>query len=131
MFVHQHIPNYKMGELEQHDGAILEHEIRESGITYTAIARELQANRKTLYNWFSKAEIPTSAAKRVGAIIGVDLIAKYPGQFTGDNPLRATTSERQKFVKENDAVYWKEKYLNVLEKYNAALEAGFVPDKKP
>lgn len=110
-------------EKEQHDGKLLEMEIRSSTKSYSQVARELQANRKTLYNWFAKPELSEDVAKRVGAVIGVDLVAKYPNQFTAERPFQANVSERIKNMHESDLNYWRDKYYALLEKYTAIIEA--------
>lgn len=110
-------------EKELHDGSILEIEMRTSPLNYSEVARRLGTNRKTLYNWFAKPELPETTARRVGDVIGVDLIAKYPKQFTGEKPFQANVSERLRNLNESDVSFWKEKYLELQDKYIKLLES--------
>lgn len=107
---------------EQHDGALLEKELRSQPMNYTEIAKALPSNRKTLYNWFNKPELPQDTIRKISTVIGVDLIAKYPGQWTGDRPYQANIAERVRNLNESSVDFWKEKYYDILSKYNSMLE---------
>jgi transposase-like protein len=115
---------------DHYDGAILEKEIGESKISYSEVARKLGSNRKTLYNWFEKEKLTLEVAKRISDIIHVDLLSKFPNNFKKEITMRAAAAERLKDAKERDAIYWKEKYFDLLERHNAVLEASLRDAKK-
>jgi predicted transcriptional regulator len=105
----------------KHDGETLEKEVRESKQTITAVTRQLKINRKTIYNWYTKSELPSSIALKVGEVIGVDLVKKYPQQFSDDKPYHVGAKKKTNTVNESDVIYWKDKYYAELEKNNQLL----------
>jgi predicted transcriptional regulator len=106
----------------KHDGETLEKEVRDSKLTITEVTRRLKVNRKTIYNWYTKAELPSSIALKVGEVIGVDLLKKYTLQFSDDKPYHVGAKKKTNLVNESDVTYWKDKYYAELEKNNQLLK---------
>jgi predicted DNA-binding transcriptional regulator AlpA len=106
----------------KHDGETLEKEVRDSKLTITEVTRRLKVNRKTIYNWYTKDELPSSIALKVGEVIEVDLVKKYPLQFSDDKPYHVGAKKKTNTVNESDVIYWKDKYYAELEKNNQLLK---------
>lgn len=117
-FYEFHILEYSL--LMKHRGEIVEAAVRKSGITLTALANRLHKSRRHIYNLFDQANISLDVIIRIGEIIHYD--------FSDD--IDELKSDDFKIQKDNDdeyrdmqkSIYWKDKYLVLLEKYNSLLE---------
>ncbi len=100
----------------QHIGEIIEKAVRESAIPINTITKRLGKSRRWMYHVFANYNTPIDTVLKIGKVIHYD--------FSED------IKELSKF-KTNDtdeahnhsAEYWKDKYLQLLEKYNALLES--------
>lgn len=104
-----------------HRGEIVEDAIRKSGITITQVAKRLGKSRRHIYNIFDDPNVPLETILQISKITHHDFSKEIPeikpsnnSQFLGeDDGDYKTTSQ---------AEYWKNKYLELLEKYNELLE---------
>lgn len=97
-----------------HEGEILEKAIRSSGVSIAFLANKTGYSRRHFYNLFNNDVIPMDLSIKVGDIINYDfsLDLKKLNKF-------------KKFVKiqtYEETDFWKNKYLDLLEKYNLLLE---------
>lgn len=107
-----------------HRGENIERAVRESGYSITKLALRLGRSRRHVYNIFETIDVPIETVLEIGKIINHDftyLLPKYGLGVTENLALTNQISEHQK----NSSVeieYWKNKYLELLEKYNKLLE---------
>jgi len=105
----------------QHRGELLKNAIKESGVPVTKIHKALNKSRRWLYNQYENRDVMLDILVKVGKIIHHDFSTdvtelrstKDPGQFqdSGEIP----------YPLEN-AAYWKDKYLRLLEEYTELLK---------
>ncbi len=107
----------------KHRGEIIEKAVRESGISITTLAKRLNCSRRHIYNIFNEITVDIDTILQIGKIIHFDFSKKI-------SEIKSTTSNIApiNFVNEpNDnqknTDYWKEKYFELLEKYNSLLES--------
>ena len=98
----------------KHEGKILEKGIRNSGISIAFIANKTGYSRRHFYNLFNNETIPVDLFISVGEIINFDFSIE----------LKKLKSFRKKIKEESDTEinHWKDKYLDLLEKYQKLLE---------
>lgn len=106
----------------QHRGEIIRKAVTESGISITMLAKRLNKSRRTIYNIFDSNNVPLELILEIGRIIHHDFssqireIKHYIGvpELSNAHDAQATYG--------NDSGYWKARYYELLEKYNALLE---------
>ncbi|MHA4894201.1 hypothetical protein ACXZ1K_05560 [Pedobacter sp. PWIIR3] len=104
--------------MEVHMGKLLEGVIRKRGVNISALARNLHVNRRTVYNWFAEAELPSELIEQISKVIAHDFYNELPVTFpkaTEENLFPAGNS-----VDKGDE-YWKNKYIALLERYAELL----------
>lgn len=97
----------------KHRGDILRKEIDKSKVSKSKIAQELGITRRTLYNYFEEADLPYPIIEKVGEIIMFDFSVYFP-ELLPKNP------DQESSYKEL-AEIWRNKYINLLEKYNKSM----------
>jgi plasmid maintenance system antidote protein VapI len=101
----------------QHRGEIIEKAVRESGFPIAELARRMKKSRRTIYNLFENPHVSIDEVLQIGKIIHCD----FSDMFT-------EVSNKSFIVEEPEAeygetvAYWKDKYIELLEKYNTLLE---------
>lgn len=103
----------------QHRGEILKKAIDESGMPKTRIHRLMGISRKTLYNKFSEPDVPLEFLMKMGRVIHHDFSHEIP-ELKKIDPIMNDSSANPVYY--TDAEYWKNKYLALLEEYNALLK---------
>lgn len=101
-----------------HHGEILEKVIRRTGPSLTDLAKLLNVNRRSTYNWFMQQRLKPEIILKIGRAIGHDFSVEFPGLFTSDD-FKVEPAEAKR---EGSIDVWKEKYIDLLERYNALLE---------
>jgi len=102
--------------VKKHIGKQLENAVRASEWSITALAQKLNLSRKTIYNYFENPDLENYIVKRFEHVLHV--------YITNDNHENGTVGESNysHYSTEGSAQYWKDKYLDLLEKYSALLE---------
>jgi len=112
--------------MEKHHGQIVERMIRRNGYSISELARLTKVNRRSVYNWFNQRQLKPEIIFRIGCVLNHDFSAEFPGLFskeefnrhhteTIDDVLLRTSAEA------GSSIYWKDKYIELLEKYNQLL----------
>lgn len=108
--------------MDKHYGQIVELTIRKKGFSISELARLAEINRKCVYNWFNQKYLKPEIIHRIGGYINHDFSVEFPELFTADDfikpldePLDPTTG------KVDGSPMWKDRYINLLEKYNNLL----------
>ncbi len=106
----------------QHRGEIVEKVVRQSGIPLTQLAKKLGKSRRWIYNAFDNPTLSMDLISEIGRIIHHDFSNEIL-EFKYLNPIFTEGADiTYQSLNENSAEYWKNKYLILLEKYNALLE---------
>jgi lambda repressor-like predicted transcriptional regulator len=114
--------------MEKHYGQILEMVIRKQGVSISELARLADINRKCIYNWFNQKYLKSGIIYKVGILINHDFSIEYPELFTKEDfnknnnavVISANHPETPEGLNGNTA-NWKDKYIDLLEKYNNQL----------
>jgi len=118
-------------------GQIIEQVIRRRGISISEVARFLNVNRKSVYNWFRQDIIKPEVIFKLGVVLEHDFSHEFPHYFSKNDFENVTRGNNNNTVAEPEGTqasptenYWKNKYLELLEKYNellaANIEAGYL-----
>jgi len=113
--------------MELHHGQIVERIIRRNGYSISEVARLTNVNRRSVYNWFSQQQLKPNIIYKIGYVLKYDFSHEFPGMHVQDNdnsakstPLLSDTLLK-KPSEDQVPAYWKDKYINLLEKYNELL----------
>jgi AcrR family transcriptional regulator len=108
--------------LMRHHGEIIEYFVRRSPMGISAISRELNISRRTLYNWFENKVLPDSIIGQLGRVIDHDFNKEFPDLFLNKKLIDSGTSNYdQSYGESKDAIYWMNKYIELLEAINKNL----------
>jgi plasmid maintenance system antidote protein VapI len=101
----------------QHRGEIIEKAVRESGFPIAELARRMKKSRRTIYNLFENPHVSIDEVLQIGKIIHCD----FSDMFT-EVSKNISIVEEPKAEYGETVAYWKDKYIELLEKYNTLLE---------
>lgn len=101
-----------------HRGEIVEKVVRSSGIPLARVATRMGKSRRWIYNAFETADLSLDYVIKFGKILHHDFSAEIP-QIASH---KSSFGEDPLIYGENTVGYWKEKYYNLLEEYNALLK---------
>lgn len=112
--------------MNEHYGEIVEKIIRRNGYSISDLARIMNVNRRSIYSWFKQPRLKTEIIFKIGCALKRDLSTEFPDLFSSNdfqNPFNDkedgyTVLSADEQVKVN---YWKDKYIDLLEQYNASL----------
>ena len=103
----------------QQKGTIVEKAVRESGMPLTKLSIKMGKSRRWMYNAFENDNLSIDYILEIGRIIHYD--------FSEDlKDLKKFKQSADNFgINSNsaDSDFWKNKYLNLLEKHNKLLES--------
>lgn len=101
-----------------HQGDVIERIIRRQGHSLTDLARLTGVNRRSIYNWFLQPRVKPENIIRIGQAIHHDFSVQFPDQFVSED---FTLLADQVKVADEKLDVWKEKYVDLLERYNLLL----------
>ncbi|AMR30039.1 hypothetical protein A0256_00725 [Mucilaginibacter sp. PAMC 26640] len=111
--------------MNSHDGQIIEFVVRKEGYNLTDLAKEINVNRRTIYNWFQSKSLKDNIIKTIGLTIRHDFSSEFSERFTPNDFDFKILSRKAGVVTfsivDNDSDKWKDKYIILLEKYNELL----------
>ena len=115
---------------DQHYGQIIEKVIRRNGYSISELARLTDVNRRSVYNWFNQKYLKPAIIHKIGVALKHDFSSEFPELFTKtDQRNLVNTSDEAVYVEEEldgrtrNEQYWKDKYIDLLEKHNQLLLA--------
>lgn len=107
----------------QHRGELLKAAVKESGVPITRIVKHLGRSRKWLYNQFEISHVPLDILLDVGRIIHHDFMPELKELNTkGVQRPYSLVDEEDSLKLEEEAKFWKNKYLDLLEEFNEYLK---------
>ena len=110
--------------MELHHGQTVERIIRRNGYSIAELARIIQVNRRSVYNWFNQRHLKPEIIFRIGSVLNHDFSSEFPslfvkGETIGKSTLHYTESADNAGMNDSN---WKDKYIELLEKYNELLQ---------
>ena len=114
----------------KHSGEILKKIVDGSGVPISRIAKQLGVDRSTIYRTFDKTEIPLEFILKIGKIINKDMSVFFPEVLQAVQEAPTNYSSPKSYSElQDEAKYWKDKYIDVLEKYNKLLNDQLFAEK--
>jgi len=107
--------------MKQHRGEILEQAIRNSNMSLSVISKKIHKSRQYLYNLFENPNIQLDTLIEIGEVIHYDFSKDVQELKKANN----TSDETDSTVN-----FWKDRYLELLEKYNLLLEQSLLSKNK-
>lgn len=104
--------------MKQHKGKILERAVRESGIPLTKLTKRINKSRRWIYNAFENPNLSIEYVIEIGEIIHYD----FSEVLSELKKFKISVLKPSLNVDQEYPEYWKNKYLELLEKYNQILE---------
>ena len=101
-----------------HQGDIIERIIRRQGHSISDLAKLTGVNRRSIYNWFLQPRLKPENVIKLGQAIGHDFSEQFPGQFVSADFIAL---EHSASIEDQQVDVWKEKYIDLLERYNLLL----------
>lgn len=122
--------NDTLTHMNSHYGEIVERTIRRNGYSISELARTLNVNRRTIYNWFLQRNLKSEIIYRIGCAVRHDFSVEFPHLFTSDdfrdphNSIKRdsrASAESDTEAGSQGGSHWKNKYISLLEQYNNML----------
>jgi hypothetical protein len=112
--------------MTKHHGQIIEKIIRRDGHSISNVARNMDVNRRTVYNWFNQAVLRQEIIYKIGHGIMHDFSVEFPELFKPEDFVfknkPALSAEDAKMVAETaEDADWRAKYIELSEQYNKLL----------
>lgn len=106
----------------QHRGEIVKNAIYQSGMSITLIAKKIGKSRRWMYQMFENNNVSLDLILQIGEIIHYDFSEEireinYTKGHLQDNKMPPYGKPAN-----DEAEFWKNKYLNLLEEYNLLLK---------
>jgi lambda repressor-like predicted transcriptional regulator len=113
-----------------HQGQIVEKIVRKNGYSISAIARIINVNRRTVYNWFNLPILKTSVIYQIAQAIKHDFSVEFPELFKPEdfvfkNKSSLSAEHQAQIVEAEIELIWKERYLDLLERYTKLSEERY------
>jgi hypothetical protein len=110
--------------MDKHYGQIVELVVRKKEFSISELARLTHMNRRSVYNWFNQKYLKQEIIHRIGTIINHDFSVEFPELFRPDDfnvvPGQASLDDLLFWEVPNTSA-WKDKYIDLLERYNSLL----------
>lgn len=106
----------------QHRGEILQEAVRKSGIPLSRVARQVGKSRTWLYNQFENQDVGLDVILEVGKAIHHDFREEIDelNKLSQNRPAGFADEQLEPYLEQN-AGYWKNKYMQLLEEFNAFM----------
>jgi predicted transcriptional regulator len=102
--------------MEIHMGQLLEKVIRKKGLNISKLAKAIGVDRRSIYNWFAEPELKPGVLEKIAEAIDHDFSEEIPTASIKNPDLIASSQEIR------DDEYWKNKYIDLLERYSELLK---------
>jgi predicted transcriptional regulator len=104
----------------QHRGEIVELAVRQSGYSLTKLTQRLGKSRRWIYHAFENPILSIDVVLEISKIIHHDFSDEITELKRLNSGVKAQNGNS--YIENESVDYWKNKYLVLLEKYNAMLE---------
>ncbi len=110
---------------DMHNGETVELVVRRDNISISELSRRLNVSRRSVYNWFAQENLSFEIICRIGEILNHDFSKEFPTLFNDSDDRIIQHNFRDASYKDestlNSSQYWRDKYINLLEKHNDFL----------
>ena len=103
-----------------HRGKLIEKAVKDSGIPVTTVIKRVGWSRTSYYNHIDKKDLPLDIIAQYGKALGVDFSIDIPEIKDIENFIHKPPLNIEDAILQIN--YWKDKYYESLEKYNASIE---------
>jgi lambda repressor-like predicted transcriptional regulator len=108
-------------------GQIIERRVRICGYSISALARLVNVNRRSVYNWFNQPMLKTDIIYQIGHAIEHDFSIEFPDlfkpeDFQFDKKNLLSIEQRMLQIEAEKELIWKERYLALLERFTKLRE---------
>lgn len=111
--------------MELNAGQIVERVVRRNKVSISELARRMQVNRRSVYNWFDQKALKIDIICKIGHVLNHDFSIDFPEAFgeRGYSVMEKLVEGIDDYEHKhpNSVHYWMVKYISLLEKYNALL----------
>lgn len=114
--------------MNKHYGQVVEKVIRRNGYSISELARSMEVNRRSVYNWFNQKRLNTEIIHRIAGVLNHDFSNELPELFTAKTVVEESGAlitdqslNTQQINLQTGEAYWKDKYIVLLERYNELL----------
>ncbi|TSD67739.1 helix-turn-helix transcriptional regulator [Inquilinus sp. KBS0705] len=111
----------------KHYGQIVEYRIRKNGYSISDLAKSINVNRRSIYNWFNQPYLKKDIIFQIGRVLRHDFSQEFPELFVSEDfktihrsPHHMPAQDDTYAAKIENEVY-KNKYVDLLERYNTLL----------
>ncbi|MEO3407297.1 hypothetical protein AAFN85_25490 [Mucilaginibacter sp. CAU 1740] len=80
-------------------------------------------NRRSVYNWFNQKYLKQEIIHEIGLLISHDFSVEFPELFRKTDFLQVQGGFHADNASDNSNYIWKDKYIELLEKYNTLLRS--------
>jgi transposase len=112
--------------MSSHHGQTIEKIIRKGGYSISDVARLMNVNRRTVYNWFMHRVLKQEIIYKLGHEIKFDFSVDFPEFFTPEDFVfknkRTFSVEVYSGPAQNEELHWKEKYIDLEKRYVKLLQ---------
>lgn len=114
-----------------HHGQVVEKVIRRDGYSISQVARMMNINRRTIYNWFNQPVLRQEIIHKIGMNIMHDFSIEFPHFFNPEDfvfdlkPSFSVAEYRKQTPAEetpDDGSAWREKYIALNSRYIKLLD---------
>lgn len=100
-------------------GEIVELVIRRNNLSISELSRRLHVSRRSVYNWFEQKDLSLDIICKIGDVLDYDFSADFPDLFTTRKSRIISRMDNEIIGDQqlNSANYWRNKYINLLEKH--------------
>ncbi|MEJ7560056.1 MAG: hypothetical protein WKF66_17210 [Pedobacter sp.] len=106
---------------EIHMGKLLEQAVRRKELNITELSRAVGVQRRTMYNWFTMPELSPSILQRISKVIVYDFGQPQEKPVIIEPSIVDIATD---LMTVNNEEYWKDKYIDLLERYSSMLNAS-------
>jgi|SRR6476661_11109705 len=113
--------------MELHTGEIVERVVRRNGVSISELARRMNVNRRSVYNWFQQKTLKLDLICKIGYVLGHDFSVEFPDAFGEkgfaimEHLVDSMDENHESGEYPQSIHYWMNKYITLLEKYNELL----------
>jgi hypothetical protein len=114
--------------MSKHRGQTVEKVIRRDGHSISEVARMMNVNRRSVYNWFNQPALRQEIIYKMGHGIMHDFFVEFPELFTSADFVFKNTLPRSPQQDNRQDPYgdlgsqWKEKYMELYPRYKKLLD---------
>jgi hypothetical protein len=112
-----------------HRGQLLKKAVKSSGIPITTLIKRVGYSRTSYYNHIDDKDLPLDTIAQYGKALGIDFSINIPQIKELKNFIYKPPLNLEDAIQEIN--YWKDKYYEVLEKYNFSIEQRLPKNNLP